>query len=221
LSTTNITVIPVVYGKGYTMLPIMKMLGEHNLDFANNNYDDLVYYTISELRKLPFPDDIYLMQHEALVKQFPNSDLSRFTDIEEWCPVSFPGFSGDKKILERSILTIGKLSTSIVFTPEYIILPSTIHERIDWYSPNYKEKVQAWRSFYKTIINHFGGDHALYVDEKVFNKYFPQHHKPLDTALAVLEQTLITKYGASKKSIFDYPHGKFPKYYIDTFKDIE
>jgi hypothetical protein len=109
----------------------------------------------------------------------------------------------------------------IVFTPEHIILPSTIYERIDWYSPRNKEQVQAWRSYYYLVINHFGGDHALYVDERIVNKYYTSHHQPATVTLAAFEQTLISHYGSTKKTLFDYPHGKFPKYYIDTFADIK
>jgi hypothetical protein len=108
----------------------------------------------------------------------------------------------------------------MVFTPHHIILPSIIYRRIDWYSPANKEQVKIIRSYYKTVIRHFGGDHALYVDERIRKKYgfpSPANGKP---ALNTFEQTLITKYGISKKSLFDYTHGKYPKYYIDTFNDI-
>jgi hypothetical protein len=109
----------------------------------------------------------------------------------------------------------------IVFRPEYIILPSTATERVDWYSPYNRERVQIWRSYYYSIINHFGGDHSLYVDERVMRKYYNDFHEPAHTALTAFEQTLTTKYGPQKKSLFDYNHGKFPKYYMDTFADIK
>ena len=109
----------------------------------------------------------------------------------------------------------------IVFTPAYIILPSTICERVEWYSPHNKEQVQSWCLYYYSIITHFGGDHALYVDERIINKHYDIHHVPARTALAAFEQTLQTQYGISKKSLFNYPHGKYPKYYIDTFTDIK
>jgi hypothetical protein len=109
----------------------------------------------------------------------------------------------------------------IVFTPGHIILPSTIYERVEWYSPNNKEQVQSWRSFFHSIITHFGGDHALYVDEQIINKHFDIYHKPASTALAAFEQTLVSQYGTSTITLFDYPHGKYPKYYIDNFTDIK
>jgi hypothetical protein len=72
-----------------------------------------------------------------------------------------------------------------------------------------------------SIITHFGGDHALYVDEQIINKHYNIYHKPARTALAAFEQTLISHYGTSIKSLFDYPHDKYPKYYIDNFTDIK
>jgi len=36
-----------------------------------------------------------------------------------------------------------------------------------------------------------------------------------------LEQLLINHFGASKKTLFDYQNGKYPKYYIDRFGDID
>jgi hypothetical protein len=109
----------------------------------------------------------------------------------------------------------------IVFTPGHIILPSIIYECVDWYSPHNKEQVQSWRSFYYSIITHFGGDHALYVDEQTINKHYNTHHKPASTTLAAFEQTLISQYSTSNKSLFDYTHGEYPEYYIDTFTDIK
>ena len=108
----------------------------------------------------------------------------------------------------------------IVFTLHHIILPPIIYERIDWYSSMNKEKVQAIRSHFFSIINHFGGDHALYVDERIIGKFdFPLDNSE-GSALKTFEQSLIARYGISNKSI-DYAHGKYPKYYIDTFEDIK
>jgi len=206
--------------KDKEVLPTLNFYANHALDFETTDYTALKNYAISELRKLPIPDDILLMEHNSLLLQFPSGDISPFTKIADWSPVSFPGTLIDRKILERNIVSIGPLGMRIVFTPEYIILPSTIHERVEWYSPHNKEQVQSWRTFYYSIITHFGGDHALYVDEKITNKHYDTHHQPANTALAAFEQTLISQYGSSKKTMFDYSHGKYPKYYIDTFMDI-
>jgi len=207
--------------KDKEVLPTLNFYANHALDFETTDYTALKNYAISELRKLPIPDDILLMEHNSLLLQFPSGDISPFTKIADWSPVSFPGTLIDRKILERNIVSIGPLGMRIVFTPEYIILPSTIHERVEWYSPHNKEQVQSWRTFYYSIITHFGGDHALYVDEKITNKHYDTHHQPANTALAAFEQTLISLYGSSKKTMFDYLHGKYPKYYIDSFMDIK
>jgi hypothetical protein len=203
------------------MLPILNFYGNHALDFENNDYEVLEYYTISELRKIPIPDDIYIMGFDAIRKQFPGADISNITKFTEWCPVSSPGFPDIRKYNIKNIVSLGPMAMRIVFTPEYLILPSTIYERVDWYSPLNKEQVQAWRSYYYSVINYFGGDHALYVDGRVVNKHYASHYQPADAALAAFEQTLISHYGSSKKTLFDYLHGKYPKYYIDTFADIK
>jgi hypothetical protein len=160
------------------------------------------------------------MERNSLLLQFPDGDISAFTKIAEWCPISFPAFSDERKHPEKNIVSLGPLGMRIVFTPSHIILPSTIYERVDWYSPNNKEQVQSWRSFFFSIITHFGGDHALYVDEQIINKHYNIYHKPANTALAAFEQTLISHYGTSNKTLFNYPHGEYPEYYIDTFSDI-
>jgi hypothetical protein len=202
------------------VLPALNFYANHALDFETADPAALKYYAISELRKLPIPDDILLMEYDTLRLQFPGVDISHLTNIAEWCPVSFPGVTIDRKILEKHIVSIGPMGMRIVFTPEHIILPSTIYERVEWYSPNNKEKVQSWRIYFYSIITHFGGDHALYVDEKIINKYYDIHHTPASTALAAFEQTLISQYGISKKTMFDYSHGKYPKYDIDNFTDL-
>jgi hypothetical protein len=203
------------------MLPVLNFYGNHTLDFETSDHARLEYYAISELRKLPIPDEILLTERESVLSQFSGIDISAVTKIADWCPISFPGFNDEHKILKKNVVSIGPMGMRIVFTPEHIILPSSICERVEWYSPNNKEKVQVWRSFYHLIITHFGGDHALYVDDRIINKYYDIHHKPSNTALAAFEQTLISQYGPSKKSLFDYVHGKYPKYYIDNFSDIK
>jgi hypothetical protein len=87
--------------------------------------------------------------------------------------------------------------------------------------PRNKEQVQSWRLFYYSIIINFGGDHTIYVDERITDKHYNIHHKLANIALASFEQTLIEHYGTSKKTLSEYPHGKFSKYYIDTFADIK
>jgi hypothetical protein len=203
------------------MPPALNFYANHALDFEHTDYAELQYYTISELRKLAIPDDILLMEHSSLLSQFPDGDISAFTKISEWCPVSFPAFPDGRKLPEKNIVSIGPLGMRIVFTPGHIILPSTIYDPIEWYSPNNKEQVQSWRIFFYSIVSHFGGDHALYVDERIINKHYNTNHKPANTALAAFEQTLISQYGTSNKTLFDYPHGKYPKYYVDTFIDIK
>jgi hypothetical protein len=198
----------------------LNFYANHALDFENTDYADLQYYAITELRKLAIPDDILLMEHNSLLSQFPDGEISAFTKISEWCPVSFPGFSDRRKFPEKNIVSLGPLGMRIVFTPGHIILPSTIYDPIEWYSPNNKEQVQSWRTFFYSIVSHFGGDHALYVDERIINKHYNIRRTPASTALASFEQILISQYGTSNKTLFDYPHGKYPKYYIDNFKDI-
>jgi hypothetical protein len=204
------------------MLPTLNFFGNHALDFVKYDTDDLEYFTISELRTLSIPGDILQIVHNSLISQFQGGDLSMFLNIKDWSPVSFPGTRPElQKKLREHILTIGPMGMRLVFTPHHIILPSVIYERVDWYSPTNKEKVQSIRSYYYAIINHFGGDHALYVDERITDKFdFPQDNLE-GSAMEAFEQSLIGHYGKIKKSMFDYAHGKYPKYYIDTFNDIK
>jgi len=193
--------------------PSLNYYGDHSLNFEDNDIDDLEYYAISELRKLAIPDEIIQMEYYALLLHFPGGDLSKILKIKNWCPISFV-IPGACKFPKVHAVLIGPLAMRMVFTPNHIILPSTIYEPAEWYSPNNKEKVQAWRSYFYAVISHFGGDHALYVEEREADKYYK-------SALGAFEQTLVSQYGAAKKSMFDYPHGKFPKYYIDNFADLK
>ena len=202
------------------MLPILNFFGNHSLDLQEENIDELKYYVILELRKLPIPELVLQIEYSSLCKQFPGDDLSTFLNIKNWNPISFPFIPSIGKIINRNIVSIGPMGMRIVFAPHHIILPEIIYERIDWYSPMNKENIQAIRFFYYTIVNHFGGDHALYVDERIRAKFdfsFPYSN---GSGLSVFEQSLISRYGISNKSLFDYAHGKYPKYYIDTFSDI-
>ena len=87
------------------MLPILNFYANHTLDFEATDYADLEYYAISELRKLPIPDDILRMEYNSLLLQFPDGDISAFTKIAEWCPISFPGFSDKRKFPEKNVVS--------------------------------------------------------------------------------------------------------------------
>jgi hypothetical protein len=202
------------------MLPTLNFYANHALDFETTDFAELQYYAVSELRKIDIPEDILLMAYNSVQSQFPGNDISTITKIADWSPISFPGSPDERKYLEKRIVSIGPMGMRVVITPEHLILPSTIFEPVEWYSPNNKEQVQAWRSFFYLIITHFGGDHALYVDERLINNHYNTRHTPANTALTAFEQILISKYGSSNKTLFDYPHGNYPKYYIDNFTDI-
>ena len=203
------------------MLPTLNFYGNHNIEFDKYEYDFIKYHVVNVMRQLEIPDALFLLAHELLLKKLPGMNLSKFYDIDKWSPLSFPSIPGVRDFPNENLSLIGPMGMSIIFTPEHIILPSYIHERIDWYSPLNKEKVQAHRIYYYTVINQFNGDHALYVDERKTRKYYSETHKPVDKALSTFEQSLIERYGTNKKSIFDFAHGKYPKYYIDFFNDLK
>ena len=194
----------------------LNFYGNHSLNFENNDIDELEYFTITELRKIAIPEKILQMEYNALLLMSLRHDCSRAFKIDNWYPISIND-SEVRKFPKDNVVTFGPMAMRIVINPTHITLPSSLYEPVEWYSPENKEKVQAWRSYYKTIITHFGGDHVLYVDERKTDKYFHTKVKPNEYALEAFEQTLISKYGKTKKSLFDYPQGKFPKYYIDYF----
>ena len=176
------------------MLPTLNFYGNHTLDFENSEINDLEKYTILELRKLPIPEAVLQIVYNSLEKQFQGAALSKLSDIEDWCPVSFPGNPVDDIIPKDRILTFGPMGMRIVITSYHIILPSILFEYVDWYSPLNKDKIQAIRSYYYTIINHFGGDHAIYVDEDITNKHFSLRKKTIKPPLAAFEQSLIKNW---------------------------
>ena len=195
----------------------LNFYGNHSLNFEDNDINDLEYYAITELRKIAIPDEILLMEYDALLLLLPRIDLSGVIEIDNWRPVSY-NVPTAYNIPKVNVVSIGPMAMRIVFTHNHIILPSSIYDPVEWYSPANKEKVQAWRSYFQAIITHFGGNHALYVDNRKTDKYYNDTKtNPDPSTLETFEQSLISHYGTTKKSLFDYPQGKFPKYYIDNF----
>jgi hypothetical protein len=192
------------------MMPVLDFYANHTLDFEHNDIASLEYQTISELGKITIPGEILHIVYDSLLAQFPDTDLSKLTGMETWAPLSAPG------VPKTRVVLFGPMGIRFIATPHYLILPSIIYDRVEWYSPDNKDEVQIVRSYYKALINLFGGDHALYVDEKIINKHYPNK-----STLNAFEQILISKYGTAKKTMFDYAHGKYPKYYIDLFTDIK
>ena len=202
------------------MLPVINFYGNHTLDFSNNDIKELEYYAISELRKITIPDEILLAEYDSLIKQFPGDDLSVFWKIVNWCPISSPKIPGARPFTKINVVAVGPMGLYFAITPDYIKLPSVIHERIDWYSPLNRQLVEILRSYFYKIVKLFGGDHAVYVDEHIISKYYDSEKRICNSALSAFEQTLATRYGVNKKTMFSYSHGKYPKYYIDTFTDL-
>jgi hypothetical protein len=99
-------------------------------------------------------------------------------------------------------------------------LPSSFNYPEAWYSLQNKEKVNQWRSFYRQILTLFGGDHVLYVNERTIDNLYDTTLLPSSTCLSNFENSLISKYGKTVKSIFGFPKSKLPKYYIDYFVDL-
>jgi len=203
------------------MLPVLEFYANHTLDFENTDIHKLEYDAISELRTIEIPADILNMVLDSIRLQFPGGDLSIFTAIENWCPLSPPNIKSLPEIAKEHIVSLGPMGLRFVIRPDYIILPAIIYEPVDWYSPLNKEKVQIIRSYYHTVISLFGGDHALYVDTDILNKYFPSKKKSDNAALISFEQSLVKRYGTPEKNLYEYPHGEYPKYYIDHFTDIK
>jgi hypothetical protein len=202
------------------MLPTLNFFGNHTLDFENNNIDELKYYVITELRNIPIPDEVFLAAYDSIMKQFQGGDISNITDIENWVPIGLPDIPGISDEMKKRIVAVGPMCLHLIITPHHIKLPAVVYERIDWYSPQNKEIVKTLRSYYYSIISRFGGDHALYVDERITKKYYEDMPLEDRSALIAFEQALIARYGIIKKPIFSYSHGKYPKYYIDTFEDL-
>jgi len=194
----------------------LEFYGNHNIDFANNDFKTLVNLTIPKLREIPIPDEIYIILNEAFRLMFPGQPFGEMFLLDTWVlfdPINMPYF-------DKRVVTFGPMGMRIIFTPHYIRLPSILYEPVEWYSANYKKDVNAIRNYYKTVIDHFGGSYALYITERTSNKFYQKEMPFFGNSEDALEQQLISHYGRSKKTLFDFKNGKYPKFYIDRFADI-
>jgi len=198
----------------------LEFYGNHNLDFENNDINHLEYYTISELRKIPVPEEILAITKEWLLNFFIDGDISKFTSIDNWYPISFKKIPGVRDFPKEHVVSIGPMGLRLVITPNYIILPTIYTNPVDWYSPHNREKVHIIRSYYFAVIKLFEGDHALYVDDKKSSKFLDNKKVVDGSSLTAFEQVLFTRYGTVDTSLYSFPLGKYPKYYIDTFTDL-
>ena len=111
------------------------------------------------------------------------------------------------------------MTLHLVFTPHVIFLPPVLYEHIDWYSPENREFVNIIRSYYFSVVKLFGGDHVLYADERLWEKYYPDSGTMNGSALTEFEMTLQVYNGKCKKPFYAYKSGKYPRYYVDRFEE--
>jgi len=62
---------------------------------------------------------------------------------------------------------------------------------------------------------------SLYATERLWQKYFVVNDSLGDSTLFSFKEILKSRYGTNKKSIYNFPHGKYPHYYMDTFNDLK
>jgi hypothetical protein len=194
----------------------LEFYGNHAIDFANNDYETLVNMTIPKLQEIPIPDEIYIIENEEFRLRFPGQPFGDMFLTDTWNhfnPINMPYF-------DKRVVTFGPMGMRIIFTPHYIRLPSVLYEPLEWYSAENKKEVNALRNYYKTVIDQFGGSYALYMTERTSDKFYQKEIPFFGISEDTLEQQLISHFGKSKKTLFDYQNGKYPKYYIDRFGDI-
>jgi len=187
--------------------------GNHSIDFANNDFETLVKLTIPKLREIPVPDEMYIIENEKIRLMFPGQPLGKMFLLDTWYPIN-------QELFDKRVVSFGPMALRIIFTPHYIRLPAVINEPAEWYSAENKTVVNAIRNYYKAVIDCFGGSYALYMLERTSDKFYQREMPFFGTSADTLEQQLIRHYGASKKTLFDYKDGKYPKYYIDRFGEI-
>jgi len=194
--------------------------GNHNINFEDNDIEAVENYVIKELNKIPIPDVLYSILEDNLISKYLGDKLTKLLSIDKWFPIPFHQIPSIQGFLKDRIVAIGPMCMHMVITPHHIKLPEIIYNKIIWYSPGNREKIQAIRSYYYSIIEHFGGSFALYATEHLWQKYFIANDFLGASTLFSFKEVLKSKYNTNKKSIYNFPHGKYPHYYIDTFNDF-
>jgi hypothetical protein len=77
--------------------------------------------------------------------------------------------------------------------------------------PQKQQTVMIWRKYFYTVITHFGGEKTVYITDKQVDKYYHIKNIAPEKTLALLVDTLISQYGLSKNSVFDFSNGKYPQ----------
>jgi len=182
---------------------MLKFFGDHAINFEDNDQRAVEYYFISELRKIPIPYEIIEILQESLLTHCSNKAISKYASLQGWYPLVPTDVPGRHKIdMTGRILTMGPLGISMLLRPHYIDLPGLISDRIEWYSPYCKELVQAIRSYFYTVISHFGGKFALYTDNRNWNNLWEDDTIVNGSALVGFEHTLKAKYSKIKIAHF-------------------
>ena len=200
----------------------LNFYSNHNIDFKRHSLLDIRFHGISALRKIPFPDSLVTVTVESYPNVFSTHTSVESTLGQEWGPVDVPGVTPHNvRNLNPRIIAFGPMVMRIILVPNHIILPSILYDREGFYSPQNKMKVHEIRKYYYRIISLYGGDRAIYVDDRVVNKFnFPADDFK-SSVFKNFENELVERYGENRKHIYSYAQGKFPRYYIDTFDDLK
>jgi len=95
----NCNLIVILYLRGEKMAKYgqsLEFYGNHNIDFANNDFETLVNLTIPKLQEIPIPDEIYIILNEAFRLMFPGQPFGEMFLLDIWVlfyPSVYPYFS--------------------------------------------------------------------------------------------------------------------------------
>ena len=187
----------------------LAILGNHHLEFESKTY----YGLGKEIKTILDNADF---QNQAFIKEiFPDLTSSHFRRGNEW-----ELYQEEKDfLLEHSHVLefTGTFGFEFSFHRNKIIFWDTTFRYYSWFNPALKPLRNSWRKYFKALVNLFGGDRVIYLQD---HEVCEIDDGSGSLTFSGFEKELQNRHGHSREMERDEDSFAIYNYFIDRFEDL-
>ena len=194
-------------------------LGNHKIRFKERHFSELTTEIKTKLDNTVFQNAEFL---KLAALHWANSEPRRVRDIRKiktkrhWTFMEEDEYYNFKE--DKRIEFYGPFDLDLTFDENKITFWNPPYRYWQWFEMDDDAHRDEWRKYMKHIVNLFGGDRVLYAAD---NGHHLEEYTYYEGTFEEMENTLLEKYGQSKKTFQKVADDYDNSYFIDDFKSID